>query len=306
MDHSSSQGSRQPVIGMGAVYALLAYGSWGILPIYWKLFGQTPAVQVISHRVVWSMVFLSMLLLLQHRRTELAQLVRSPKTVALLFTSAALLTLNWGIYVHGVNTDRVVETSLGYYINPLVNVLLGFVVLRERLSRWQQLAVGLAILGVGNFVWQLGVVPWIALLLALTFAFYGLIRKLVPVAPLLGLAVETGLMGSFALLAIAYWAATGSSQFGSDWRLTLLFIGAGIITSMPLLWFNNAAKRLQFSTLGFFQYLAPSLQLLLGVFLYGEPFTPTHMITFGLIWTALLLYSASSWMNHRGAERQRG
>ncbi len=286
-------------LSAGTLYALLAYGSWGLLPIYWKFFGQSSPLEVLCHRIIWSLVFLSGILLLQRRQAEIRALFQSRQRLALLLLSAVLLTCNWGLYIYGVNTDRVIETSLGYYINPLVTVLLGFVVLKERLRPGQQAAVGLAAIAVGYFVWQFGAVPWIALGLAFTFAFYGLVRKIVVVAPMVGLAVETLLIAPAALIFVAYWGTTGSSGFGQSLPLTLLFVGAGVITSMPLLWFNNAAKRLRLSTLGFFQYLAPSLQLLLGVFLYGEPFTLTHAVTFGLIWAALLLYSTTSLLERR-------
>jgi chloramphenicol-sensitive protein RarD len=271
------------------------------LPLYWKLFGQVAATEVLAHRMIWSLVFLAILLIWQRRGDEVRKLWRSPHYVGVLLGTAALLTLNWGIYIYGVNSDRVVETSLGYFITPLVNVLLGFVVLRERLSRGQTVAVALATVGVGNFIWHLGTVPWIALVLAFSFGLYGLVRKMVPVAPMVGLAVETSLMTPFALLFVGYLAQTGIGHFAVNWPLTLLFIGAGVITSMPLLWFNNAAKRLRLSTLGFFQYIAPSLQLALGVFLYHEPFTPIHAVTFGLIWTALAIYSTTSLLGHRKA-----
>ncbi len=245
------------------------------------------------------MVFLSGLLFLQRRNAEFSKLWRSPSRLAVLFLTASLLAFNWGLYIYAVNADRVVESSLGYFINPLVNVLLGFVFLKEKLNRWQILAVVLASIGVGNFVWQVGEVPWIALGLAFSFASYGLLRKVVPVGPMVGLAMETLLITPIALVVIGYLAATGTGHFGVDWSISLLFMGAGIMTSLPLLWFNNAAKRLRFSTLGFFQYFAPSLQLLLGVLLYREPFTLNHAITFGLIWSALILYSTTALIAHR-------
>ena len=292
--------TRSP-LSAGVSYALLAYGSWGLLPIYWKFFGQSSAVEVLCHRIIWSLLFLGGLLLLQQRQAEVRALLRSRRRLGLLLLSATLLTANWGLYIYGVNADRVVETSLGYYINPLVSVLLGFVVLKERLRMGQWVSVGLAAIAVSYFVWRFGAVPWIALGLAGTFAIYGLVRKVVTVAPMVGLVVETLLIAPAALLLVSYAGATGTGDFGTTPRLTLLFIGAGIITAMPLLWFNNAAKRLQLSTLGFFQYLAPSLQLLIGVFLYGEPFTPTHIVTFSLIWVALLLYSATSLLAAKAA-----
>ncbi len=276
----------------GPLYAFLAYGSWGLLPIYWKFFYSASAIEVLSHRMLWSLVFLGLILTLQKRLSELRKLSR--RHVFGLLVTALLLSVNWGLYIYGVNTDRVVETSLGYFINPLVSVLLGFVVLRERLYRGQQIAVALATVGVSYFIWQFGSVPWIALGLAGTFALYGLLRKLVAVAPMPGLAVETALMTPVALMIIFYWGATGTGSFGSSFGLTLLFIGAGVATSMPLLWFNNAAKRLSLATLGFCQYMAPSIQLVLGVFLYREPFTQTHLVSFSFIWAALLIYSSTS------------
>lgn len=240
------------------------------------------------------MVFLAGLLLLQQRKAEIRQLWHSPQRIAILLLTASLLTFNWGLYIYGVNTDRVVETSLGYFINPLVNVLLGFIFLKERLHPGQKMAVLLASLGVAYFVWQFGQVPWIALFLAVSFAFYGLLRKTVAVAPVLGLVVETLLVAPVAIAFVGYWAAIEVGRFGVDRTTTLLLIGAGIVTSMPLLWFNNAAKRLSLSTLGFFQYLAPTIQLMLGVFLYHEPFTRTHAITFACIWSALIIYSITS------------
>lgn len=278
----------------GPIYAVLAYGSWGLLPMYWKFLGPVPAVEVLCHRILWSLLFLLGILSLQGRQREIRGLWQSPRRLAVLLATGALLALNWGIYIYGVNTDQVVETSLGYFINPLVNVLLGGLFLRERLYRGQQLAVGLAAVGVGYFIWQLGVMPWIAMGLALSFACYGLLRKLVGVTPLLGLAVETMLIAPVAIAWIFHWTRLGHSHLGQTPEVSLLLIGAGLVTSMPLIWFNHAAQRLPLSTLGFFQYVAPSLQLLLGVALYREPFTPTHAITFACIWTALALYTTTT------------
>lgn len=289
-----SNSAPSPLFQSGAFYAVSAYLAWGLLPIYWKCFGQIPAVEVLSHRIIWSSIFLTALLLLQQRKAEFVQLWRSPQRLGILLTTASLLTFNWGLYIYAVNADRVIETSLGYFINPLVNVLLGFLFLKERLNRGQQLAVLLACLGVANFIWYFGQVPWIALVLAFSFGTYGLFRKMAAVAPMVGLAVETLLIAPVALILIGHWATTGAGHLGQTWSISLLFIGAGVTTSLPLLWFNMAAKRLKFSTLGFFQYIAPSLQLMLGVFLYHEPFTIAHAITFACIWSALALYSIKS------------
>jgi chloramphenicol-sensitive protein RarD len=306
LDHSPhhSSGLRSCAIAnSGTLYAVLAYTTWGLLPIYWKFFGQIPAVEVLSHRIVWSMVFLTGLLTVQHRREELAELRHAPRKLGILFATASLLAFNWGLYIYGVNSDRVVETSLGYFINPLVSVSLGTLFLKEQLHWGQKIAVLLAVVGVANFVWEFGSVPWIALILAFSFAFYGLLRKVVAVAPLVGLAMETLLITPVALAFLGYEAVTRTSHWGTSILLTLLFIGSGVMTSFPLLWFNNAAKRLRLSTLGFFQYIAPSISLVLGVFVYHEPFTRVHAITFGLIWAALFIYSVTSIMQQRAKER---
>lgn len=289
----------------GVVYAVLAYGSWGLLPIYWKLFGTIPAVEVLSHRMIWSMVFLLGVLTVQRRMPELVKVWHSPTQLKFLILSSSLLAFNWGLYIYGVNTERVVETSLGYFINPLFTVLLGMVFLRERLNHIQWIAVGLAGFGVATFIWEFGQVPWIAIGLAVSFGFYGLVRKVVAIAPMIGLAVETLVISPVVLGWLLFLGSTGTGHFGTSVYITLICIGAGIVTSMPLLWFNNAAKRLRLSTMGFFQYIAPSIQLVLGVFLYQEPFTRTHAVTFGFIWTALALYSGNSWMMARQLKGQR-
>lgn len=292
--------SKRP-LSTGPVYAILAYTSWGLLPIYWKFFIQVPAVEVLSHRILWSALFLVGVLWVQHRQAEFRQLWQ-PKYLRGLLLTASLLAFNWGLYIYGVNSDQVVETSLGYFINPLVSVLLGFLFLKERLSRPQQVAVALAAVGVGYFIWQFGAVPWIALALAVSFAFYGLLRKMLAVAPMAGLAMETLLITPVAIGLLSYLSSVNNAHWNTSWGLNALFIGCGVVTSFPLLWFNNAAKRLRLSTLGFFQYLAPSLQLALGVFLYHEPFTVTHLVTFSCIWTALLIYSVSALRAQRLAQ----
>lgn len=284
-----SRHSEHPFTGI--LYALLAYTTWGLVAIYWKFLGEVPAVEILCHRIVWSMLFLTGLLLLQRRRSELSELWQSPLSIAVLVLTTILVSLNWGLFIYSIHINRVVEASLGYYINPLVSMLLGFLFLKERFNRGQKIAIGLAAIAVVNFVWQFGQVPWIALSLAISFALYGLFRKLIPVKPMVGLVVETSIATPIALLWLGNQALSGTGHFGTSWTLTLLLIGAGVVTSLPLLWFNHAAKRLQLSTIGFCQYIAPSLQLFLGVFLYRESFTTTHAITFTLIWLALAIYS---------------
>ncbi len=278
----------------GPLYAILGYGAWGLFPLYWKQLDGVPALEIISHRMAWSLLLLLGLLAVRGRWKDFRQALGHGRSLLLLLLSASLLAMNWGLYIYGVNSDRVVETSLGYFINPLVTVLLGVIFYGERFSRAQTLAIALAVTGVGFFVLQFGQLPWIALGVAFSFAFYGLLRKKIAIAPLVGLAVETLLLTPIALLYIAQLQINGDGNFlGSPW-LTLLFVGSGAVTALPLLWFNNAAKRLRLSTLGLFQYMAPSIQLLLGVFVYGEAFTQAHGITFGLIWLGLLIYAINA------------
>ena len=279
-------------IGIG--YALLAFSAWGFLPIYWKLLDTVPSLEILAHRMVWSMLFLMGLLAVQKRLGEFRDLLKTPKYIFMLLGTATLLGGNWFVYIYGVNTNQVIETSLGYFISPLLVILLGAVFLRERLNIWQVVAVGFAALGVLNFIWNFGSLPWIALSLAFTFSFYGLFRKMIPVKPLVGLLMETALLAPLAAILIAFWEVDGTGHFGTTWMTDFLLFGGGVVTSLPLLWFINAGKRLRYSTIGFIQYLTPSIQLLIGVYLYHEPFTPTHSITFGLIWAGLVIFSINS------------
>lgn len=288
---------------VGAGYAVLAYGAWGLLPIYWKLFPNIPAAEVVAHRMLWSLFFVVGLIAFQRRLPELKTYLLQFRQLAVLLLTAFLLSANWGVYVYGVNSGNVVQTSLGYFINPLINVLLGFLFLRERFNRWQSLAVGLAAVGVANFVWSVGEWPWIALSLGVTFALYGLLRKLAPAPPLIGLAIETLLLAPVAAALIVWWDVKGTGAFGTNGGQDLLLLSAGVMTSLPLLWFANAGKRLRLSTLGLFQYIAPTLQFSLGVFLYGEPFTSAHAVTFACIWVALVIYTSNTvWSNRKARQ----
>jgi len=244
--------------------------------------------------MLWSVFFLLGLLAIQKRLVEFRELFRSPKHMLMLLGTATLLGGNWFIYIYGVNTNQVIETSLGYFINPLLVILLGAVFLKERLNIWQTAAVGLASLGVLNYIWNFGSLPWIALSLAFTFSFYGLFRKMIPVKPLVGLLMETALLSPLAAILIVVWEVDGSGNLGGELWTDILLLGSGVVTSLPLLWFTNAGKRLRYTTLGFIQYMTPSIQLLIGVYLYHEPFTPTHSITFGLIWAGLVIFSINS------------
>ena len=276
---------------LGISYAVLAYGIWGLFPLYWKLLGSISALEILSHRVLWSSILLLGVLFCYQRGQDLGKLLLKPKQFLPLLASASILAFNWGLYIYGVNSERIVETSLGYFINPLVSVLLGVIILRERLHWGQWLAFFLATLGVSYSIFAVGQVPWIALGLAFSFGTYGLLRKVIIVAPLLGLTVETCLL---APVAIVFLVLPHNNHFGEDSSITLLLIGCGIVTSVPLFCFNSAVQLLPLSTMGFLQYIAPSLQLIIGVWLYREPFTINNAIVFGLIWAALAIYSAVS------------
>ena len=292
MDNYIKSQHTEARIGIG--YALLAFSAWGFLPIYWKLLDTIPSLEILAHRMVWSVLFLLGLLAIQKRLGEFQDLLKTPKYICVLLGTAMLLGINWFVYIYGVNTNQIVETSLGYFINPLFNVLLGTIFLKERLNYWQSLALGMATLGVLNFLWDFNSLPWIALSLALTFSFYGLLRKMMPVKPLVGLLVETVLLSPFAVVMIVVWNLDGTGNIGGEWSNVILLVGAGVVTSLPLLWFTNAGKRLRYTTLGFIHYMTPSIQLVIGVYLYNEPFTSTHAVTFGLIWTGLIIYSINA------------
>jgi chloramphenicol-sensitive protein RarD len=281
--------SRSSTALPGILYAVLAYGAWGIFPLYWKLFAGVPPVEIVCHRVIWSLVFLTALVLVLRQQNEIRRLFGSPKILGVLLLTSLLLSLNWGIFVFGVNSGRIVETSLGYFIVPLVNVGLGYGILREKLTGQQILAFVLAAAGVVVFASHLGSVPWIALGLAATFSLYGLLRKVVAASPLAGIFVETALMAPPALIVLALLGSREPSHVVNSRYLMLLFLGGGMVTSLPLLWFNRAVKLLPLSTLGFFQYLAPSLQLLVGIAIYHEPFSAHKLAAFAMIWLAIAL-----------------
>jgi chloramphenicol-sensitive protein RarD len=279
----------------GVAYALAAFFFWGGLPIYLKWVDQVPALEVLAHRVVWSVLLLSALTALAGRWTLIAVAVKTPRTLGLLMLSTGIISLNWLVYIWAVFTDRVLETSLGYFINPLVSVLLGVIFLGERLRPWQVVAVALAGVGVLNLAFGAADFPWIALTLAFSFGTYGLIRKTVAVGSVDGLLVETTLLLPFAIAFLAYLAITGGGTFVTGGlEISVLLVLAAPVTALPLIWFTSAARRLRLSTVGFFQYIAPSCQFLLAVFLFSEPFTTTHLITFSFIWLALALFTGDS------------
>lgn len=280
-----------------------AYMLWGILPVYWKQVYPVPAFEILAHRVVWSFVFMVLLAVAMRQGSnvwrECRELVKQPRKLAMVVAGSLLISCNWCLYIWAVNDNRIVETSFGYYINPLMNVLLGTMLLKEKMTYLQSLAVGVAAAGVLYFGLQFGSMPWVSLLLAISFGIYGLCKKVVKVSAITGLTIETLAVTPIALGYLGLVAQQGSGAFGHlSLGLDLLLAGTGAITALPLLLFAAGAKRLPLSTLGFLQYFSPSLSLALGVLLYNEPFTAVHGVAFSCIWLALLLYSLArhSWL----------
>ena len=280
----------------GPLAAALAYILWGLFPLYIKQLHGVPALEIVLHRSWWSMVFVFGLLAVLRRWAWLAPLVRQPRTLAIFGASALLLGCNWLLYVWAVNAGRVLDASLGYFINPLINVMLGFAVLHERPTRVQWAAVALAGAGVLWMAVGAGHVPWVSLVLALSFGLYGLLRKTAPLGALEGLALETLLLAPLALAGVLWLQFSGQGHLAQgNTALDLLLLAAGPFTAIPLLLFASGARRVSMATLGLLQYLGPSIQFVLGVFVYHEPFSASRAIGFALIWAALLVYSAASW-----------
>jgi chloramphenicol-sensitive protein RarD len=272
----------------GMLYALATFGAWGLNPFYFKAVDQFPAIEVLAHRVVWSSLLLAALISWGRQWPQVGAAVTARRTLATLALTSLIIGGNWMIYIHAMDSDQVLEASLGYYINPLVNILFGRVFLGERLSRTQLLAVALAAIGVLNLAVAFGEPPWLALGLAGTFATYGLLRKLARVEALPGLFIETLFLLPIALGLLLVLG----TRFGRiDPTTDLLLVAAGPVTALPLLWFTHAARRLKLSVLGFFQYLSPSCQFLLAVFAFGEHFGPAHYVTFACIWTAIAIFT---------------
>jgi len=284
----------------GIWLGLGAYLLWGLLPVYWKALRTVPAPEILAHRIVWSFGFLALLVILSRQGRTLLAAATQRRTLAIYLGAALLLGLNWFVYIWAVNHDRIVETSLGYYINPLVSVALGVVVLRERLGAIQWMAVGIAALGVLFLTWQYGAFPWIAVVLALSFACYGLIKKTAPLPALPGLTIETALLWLPAAGYLGALESQGIGYFGQSggWGDSLLVL-TGVVTALPLLLFASAARLVKLSTLGLLQYVSPTCGLILGVAVYGEPFPRARALGFGIIWLALAVY----WLASRAAHR---
>src|SRR5690349_8526617 len=272
----------------GVLYALGAFLTWGIAPLFFKALQPATPPEILSHRVVWSLLLMIGIVLVMRDPRAVIDAVSTRRRIGTYCVTTALVTTNWLIFIWSVNFNHIVEASLGYYINPLINVILGVLFLNERLNRNQTIAVGLATLAVLSLVVNLGTLPWVSLTLAVTFGFYALIRKKAGIDPLIGLLIETALLTPFALVYLLWLGAAGTGNFtlAAPGAAGLLAI-SGVVTALPLILFNFGAQRLKLSTIGLMQYLSPTIQLAIGVLLFGEVFTGAHAIAFGLIWAAL-------------------
>ncbi len=281
----------------GIAAALGAYTLWGLVPIFFKQFGSVPAIEIIAHRVVWSLLLVAALLIVAGRLPAVWQAARDPRILARAALAAALVMSNWLVFVWAVNAGRILETSLGYFITPLVSILLGVAVLGERLRGRQWIAVGCACLGVALEGWRIGGLPWVSLALAATFGSYGLLRKQLPLDAAGGLLLETACAAPFALVYLLWLGNEGN--FGSEVSMTWLLIATGPVTAIPLLLFAIGARRLPLATLGFLQYTAPSLSFLVAIFFYGETMGLARLLAFAAIWAGLALYSADLVLQRR-------
>ncbi len=274
----------------GVIYACVAYFIWGLFPIYFTYLDQVPALQTVMHRILWSFLLLAVLVVARKEWAPLRATVKNPKLVLLFLVSSLLITINWLTYVYGVSIGMIVETSLGYFINPLVSVMLGVVVLRERLRPLQWLPVGLAALGVIYLTIEYGRLPWIALVLAFSFGLYGLVKKTAPLGSFHSLTMETGIMFLPSLLYLLSAEFSGAGAFGHAGLLTTILLAlTGPVTVVPLLLFGSAARQIDLSMMGLLQYITPTLQFLIGVLIYKEPFTTSSLIGFAIIWAALII-----------------
>ncbi len=279
----------------GFLFALFAYGIWGFLPLYMKLVAHIPAVEVVAHRILWSIPVAAILLIVLRRSSDLVRAFKSPRILGLMMLSASFISLNWVLYVWAVAVERTTEAALGYYINPLISVVMGAVLLNEKLSRLQWSAVALATFAVAILTVKGGAFPWVALVLAFSFAMYGFLRKTVDIGPTQGFMVEVLLLSPIALGFVIWLSVNGANHFSIESGDIGLLLWAGPVTAIPLILYAFGAKGLRLSTLGLMQYIAPTLIFLVAVFVFKEPVSFWQMVAFALIWIALVLYSWSAW-----------
>ncbi|WP_116364705.1 EamA family transporter RarD [Parahaliea mediterranea] len=289
----------------GLLAGIVAFLIWGLAPLYFKALQHIPATEILAHRSLWSLALALLVLLAVGKLPDLWATLKDRRRLAVLLLSTALIGSNWLVFIWAINSNRVLEASLGYYINPLLNIVLGIVFLGERFRLLQWAAVALAAVGIAHELWQFGRLPLVALFLALSFGFYGLVRKQAPVESLTGLAVETLFMFPLALAYLLWSDSPTSNLLHNSAPLNALLLFAGPLTLVPLLLFNIAARRLNLSTVGFLQYLGPTLMLVLAVLVFHEPFSEGKRLTFALVWLGLLLYTADALLQRRRLRRQR-
>lgn len=288
----------------GLLFGLAAYGWWGVMPIYFKLLKAVPSIDIVAHRIVWSLIVLALLTTVARAWDQILAAVKRRKTLAMLFLTSLLIGTNWLLYVYAINSGHILAGSLGYYLNPLANILLGRFILKERLTKLQWAAVAIAAAGIAVLAAGALGTLWISLTLCFSFATYGLLRKIIHVESLAGLTIETALLFPIALGWLLLGGAEGRPMFGAGGQETALLVAAGVVSTVPLLCFTAAARRLAYSTVGMLQFIAPTLQFLLAVAIYNEPFTWAHGVAFGCIWTALALYLGAM-IRDRRARQQR-
>lgn len=298
----SQPGEQTGDTAAGFVFALCAYGLWGVMPLYMKLVAHIPPAEVVAHRALWSVPVAGLVLLALRRTSDIAAALRSPRTLLMAALTAGLISINWGIYVWAIASDRTVETALGYYINPLVAIVMGAVLLGEKLSRAQLAAVMLACLAVLVLTLESGGLPWVSLSLAFSFACYGFLRKTLPIGPSQGFFLEVVILSIPALCFATWLALSGQSNFTFDQPVDImLLILCGPVTAVPLILFAFGAKLLRYSTTGIMQYIAPTVITFIAVFVFGEPFGTARIVAFSLIWAALAIYSWSMLRQSRAA-----
>lgn len=282
----------------GIFFGLAAYVLWGILPVYWKALELVSPFEILSSRFMWSCVFVFLLIIFQKKwplfAKEVKQVFSNVKTGAAMVAAGITISFNWGTFIWAVNNGHIVETSMGYYINPLVSILFAVVFLRERLDKMQLAAITCAFIGVASMVYSFGKIPWVSLTLAFTFALYGLLKKILPVSALTSIMLETLLITPLALVyEYSLWQQGVSFYASGNLQVIMMLTGAGVVTAIPLLFFTAGARLLPLKIIGFLQYISPTLTLLIGVFVYNEAFTASHLLAFGWIWAALLLFIVS-------------
>jgi chloramphenicol-sensitive protein RarD len=289
-----TQGNHKPVSeqSLGLIYGLAAYGVWGLFPLYWKSLGMVPPTQILAHRIVWSFLLTLALCFTLGRKKELAKIFRTPKRLVSVLIASLFITVNWGVYIWAVNQSRIIETSLGYYLNPLLSAAMGAFILREKLDKGMIAAYMVAGLGIVVLTVSYGKLPWVSLTLASTFGIYGLIKKMAALDSLTGLTVETGAVFPFALAFLLFQQKAGNGAIGTiGVPATILLMMSGLVTAVPLLLYASGIKRLPLSTMGFLQYISPTTQLILGVFVFGEVVDLPQGIAFGFVVIALLIFS---------------